>query len=122
LFHDFFPIFILLAAFAVSALTSERAIAQLSPEARSVLVAAAARTRVIALGVLGIFVALMAWRPIVAWVFLGGSFLGLGVRMTLRLRRLRFPPRAARLLLAGQWTGVGGIEVVSVMYAMRAGL
>lgn len=115
-----FPLLIALAGAAASALLSERAFALMRPDDKAALVDASARTRMLILLVVALFVALMLWRPFVAWVFLGCSYLGLGVRMVIRLRRLGLPPAASRFLLTGQLLGAGGIVVCSVIYALRA--
>jgi len=116
----YYPLFIVLAGAAASALLSERALSLMRSDDKAALMDSAARTRMLTLLVLVLFVALILWRPFVAWVFLGCSFLVLGARMTLRLRRLRLPPAASRLLLTGQLLGVAGIVVCSFIYALRA--
>lgn len=115
----YYPLFIALAGAAASALLSERALSLMQSDDKAALVDSAARTRMLVLLVVALFVALIVWRPFVAWVFLGCAYLGLGARMTLRLRRLRLPAAASRLLLTGQLLGVGGIVTCALIFALR---
>ncbi|GEM_PF-4417219 len=117
---DFYPLFIALAGAVAAALLTERALTRMHPGDKAALVDASARTRLITLLVMALFVGLVLWRPFVAWVFLAASFLALAVRMVVRLRRLTLPPPAARLLLTGQLLGVAGIVTCACIYALRS--
>lgn len=116
----YYPILIALAAVMASAVLSERALALLEPTPKANLVDTFARTRLVNLGVIAIFLALVLWRPPFAWVFLGCAFLVVGARSMLRLRRLKLPESASRLLLASQILAVGGIVACALIYAVRS--
>jgi hypothetical protein len=116
----YYPMFIAIGGLFGSALLSERALALMPPEAKATLVDSFARTRLLNLLVVALFVALMLWRPLVGWVFLGCSFLALGARSMLRLRRLGLPATPSRLLLAAWIMAVGGLVTCALIYALRA--
>jgi hypothetical protein len=115
-----YPLFLALAGFAASALLYERALGLLHADAKAALIDASARTRMLSLLAAALFVALVMWRPVVAWVFLACAYLGLGVRSLFRLRRLGLPPYPARLLLIGNICAVAGITLCAGIFATRA--
>lgn len=121
MFGAYYPLIIAFAGVAASALLSERALSLLRPDAKAALVDSFSGTRLLNLLVMTLFVALMFWRPLVAWVFLGCSFLSLGAGSILRLRRLRLPAAASRLLFTGRILAVGGIVACALIYVLRTG-
>jgi hypothetical protein len=114
-----YPLFFILAGFAASALLYRRALALMQADDKAVLVDSSARSNLLNLLVMGLFVPLVLWRPVFGWLFLGIAYLGLGVRSALRLRRLKLPARAARLLLMGNLAVVAGIAVCASILALR---
>jgi len=115
----YYPFFIAFFGLIASALLSERALSLMQADAKVALMDSSASTRLLNLLVIVIVAGLMFWRPLVAWVFLGCSFFGLGVRSVFRLRRLRLPVTASRLILAGNILAVGGIVACALIYALR---
>jgi hypothetical protein len=115
----YYPIFLALAGIAASALLTERALTLMPAEAKAALIDSSSRTRMLTLLIVGLFLVLVFWRPLVAWVFLGCGYLALGARSLPRLRRLALPPRAARLILIGNMTGVAGISLCAFIFALR---
>lgn len=115
-----YPLLLAFAGFAVSAVLSKRAVTLMSAEAKAALLDASSRTGLLSLLAVGGFVALVLWRPLVAWVFLGSAYLALGVRSYFRLRHLRLPPPAARLILLANAAAVGGIAACALIFALRA--
>jgi len=103
-----------------SALLYERALSLMHADAKAALIDASSRTRMLTLLVVGVFCALVLWRPLFGWTFLGCGYLGLGARSVLRLRRLGLPPRAASLLLMGNISAVVGITICAFIFALRA--
>ncbi len=73
-------------------------------DAKAALVDSSSRTNVLNLFAMGTFFALVFWRPLFAWTFLGCAYLGLGARSVIRLRRLHLPTQAAKLLQIGNIT------------------
>jgi hypothetical protein len=69
---------------------------------------------------MGTFFALVFWRPLFAWIFLGCAYLGLGARSVVRLRRLNLPVQAAKLLQIGNIAAVAGITACAFIFAQRA--
>jgi hypothetical protein len=115
----YYPIFLALTGFFVSAILNERALTLLSAEAKAALIDSSSRTRMLTLLILGLFLVLIFWHPVYAWLFLGCGYLGLGARSLPRLRRLGLPPPAARLILIGNITGVAGITLCAFIFALR---
>ena len=115
-----YPLFFALAGFVAASLLSQRALALMDAGAKAALVDSLSSTRLLSLFVAGIFLALVIWRPLFGWTFLGFAYLGLGVRSLLRLRRLNLPPRSARLILIGNLTAVLGIALCALIFALRA--
>jgi hypothetical protein len=115
-----YPLFLALAGFVASALLAERALGFMDAGAKAALIDSLSRTRLLTLLVLGLFLALVLWRPLFGWPFLGFAYLGLGARSLLRLRRLNLPPRSARLILIGNMTAVLGITLCAFLFALRA--
>ena len=120
MFSAYYPLLIAIGGLVVSALLSERALVLMPPDAKVALMDSFARTRIFNLLVIVLCVPLIFWRPVFAWMFLGCSFLGLGVRSFFRLRRLSLPATASRLLLAGQTIAVAGIVVCALIFTLRA--
>jgi hypothetical protein len=117
--HDAYPLFLALAGFAASAGLTQRALSQLQPAAKAALVDAAARTRMLGVLVIAVFFALLLWRPLPGWAFLGCAYLALGARSVVRLRRLGLPARPARLLLAGNLAAVAGVAACAFLIVLR---
>lgn len=115
-----YPLLFALAGFISSALFSERALSVMNAEDKAALIDSFASTRRLTLLVSASFVALIIWRPLIGWVFLGCAYTGLGIRSFARLGRLALPRRAARLLLIGNVSAVTGITLCSAIFAFRA--
>lgn len=116
----FYPLFIALGAFVVAALLSERAISQMQPDAKAVLVDASASTRLLNIVVAVVFLGLVLWRPIVGWGFLGVAYVCLAGRSVLRVQRLKFPISISRLLQASHLIVGAGMLVCASIFVSRA--
>lgn len=115
-----YPLFIAFAGFVAASLLSRRALALMDASSKAALLDSLVSTRLLSLLAAGAFVALVLWRPLFGWVFLGCAYLGLGVRSLARLRQLSLPPRSARLILIGNLTAVAGIALCALIFALRA--
>jgi hypothetical protein len=115
-----YPLLFALAGIAGSTLLFRRALSLLQAEAKAALIDSSSSTRLLNLVAMGAFVALVLWRPLAGWIFLGCAYLGLGVRSLFRLRRLNLPPRAAHLILAGNVSVIAGIALCAFTFAARA--
>jgi hypothetical protein len=115
-----YPVILALAGFIASTLLYQRALALMPAAAKAALIDSSSRTRILDLLAVGVFVALVLWRPLIGWVFLGCAYLGLGVRSYFRLKRLDLPPRAAHYLLIGNMCAVVGIASCAFIFALRA--
>ena len=115
-----YPLFIAFAGILASVLLSGRALALMQADAKAALLDSASSTRLLTVVVLGVFFALLLWRPLWAWIFLGCAYLGLGARSVLRLRRLNLPGPAARLLLIGNLAAVVGVSLCAFILAVKA--
>jgi hypothetical protein len=115
-----YPLFFAFAGFVASALLFARALTLMHADAKAALVDSAARTRLLNLIAMGVFLALVLWRPLFGWSFLGCAYVGLGTRSLIRLKRLDLPPRAARLLAIGNLSAVVGIALCAFIFALRA--
>jgi hypothetical protein len=115
-----YPFIFALAGFVASALLTERALRLMPTDAKAALADSTSGTRLLNLLALGVFFALVLWRPLLSWAFFGCAYLGLGARSLSRLRRLELPPRAARLLLIGNVSAVAGIALCAFIFALRA--
>jgi hypothetical protein len=87
--------------------------------AKAALLDALSSTRTLSILVAGAFTALLLWRPLFAWAFLGFGYIGLGVRSLFRLRRLNLPLRSTRLILLGNLAAVVGVVLCSLIFALR---
>ncbi len=116
----FYPLFIVLAAFVVAALLSERAISRMQPDAKAALVDASARTRLLQIVVVVVFLGLILWRPVAGWVFLGVAYIGLAVRSILIIQRMNLPVPIARRLQASHLTMGVGMLICATIFALRA--
>jgi hypothetical protein len=92
----------------------------MQPDAKAALVDSSSRTNLLNVLTIGVFTALVLWRPLFGWIFLGAAYLGLFVRSVFRLRRLNLPTEAARLLLIGNLPAVAGITLCAFIFALRA--
>ena len=117
---NYYPLFIALAGFVVSALLSQRALSLMQPDAKVALVDASASTRLISMLVAAIFVGLIIWRPVVAWAFLGVAYVCLAVRSILRVQRLNLPVPVARLLHTANLTACVGMVICACIFELRA--
>jgi hypothetical protein len=115
-----YPLLFALAGIAGSTLLFQRALSLLQTEAKATLIDSSSSTRLLNLVAMGVFVALVLWRPLPGWAFLGCAYLALGVRSFFRLRRLNLPPPAAHLILAGNISAVAGIALCAFIFAARA--
>jgi ABC-type Fe3+-siderophore transport system permease subunit len=116
----YYPMFFALAGFVVSGLLYQHAVAGMQADDKVALIDASSSTRMLTLAAVVVFFALVLWRPVFGWAFLGSAYLALGVRSLFRLRRLNLPPRAARFLLAGNLCAVAGIALCAFIFAFRA--
>jgi hypothetical protein len=115
-----YPLLIAVAGYVVATLLYKRAVALMQADDKAALVAASARTKSLNLLVIALFLALVLWRPLTGWIFLGCAYLGLLARSVLRLRRLNLPARAGRLVLVGNLAAVVGITLCAFIFAVRA--
>jgi len=115
-----YPLFFVIAGFVAAASLYRRAVAILQPDARAALIASSSRTKSLNLLVMALFLALVLWRPLLGWIFLGCAYLGLLARSVVRLRRLNLPARAAHLVLMGNLAAVVGITLCACIFAVRA--
>jgi hypothetical protein len=89
-------------------------------DAKAALIDASSGTRLLNLLAMGIFLAMVLWRPLFGGALLGCAYLGLGARSLFRLRRLDLPRSAARLLAIGNLSAVVGIALCAFIFALRA--
>jgi hypothetical protein len=114
-----YPLFFALAGFVASALFSQRALTLMHADGKAALVDGSSSTRLLNLVAIAVFFALVEWRPLFGWAFLGCAYLAPGTRSLFRLRHLNLPPRAARLLLVGNASAVVGIALCALIFALR---
>jgi hypothetical protein len=117
---NYYPLFIVLAAFVVGALLTQRALSLMQPEAKLALVEASARTRLLNILVAAVFIGLIVWRPVVAWAFLGVAYFCLAVRSIFRLRHLNLPVSISRLIYAANITVCVGMMICACIFELRA--
>jgi hypothetical protein len=117
---NFYPLFIVLAGFLVAALLSERAISQMHPDAKAALVDATARTRLLTIPVVALFLGLLLWRPIVGWIFLGVAYVCLAGRSIIRVQHLDLPVSIARRLQSAHLVFALGMFICAGIFALRA--
>jgi hypothetical protein len=115
-----YPLIFVLAGYVAATLLYQRAVPLMRADAKAALVDASSSTRLLNVVVIAVFLALVFWRPLLAWVFLGCAYLALGIRSVFRLRRLNLPIPAARLILMGNVSGVAGITLCAFIFALRA--
>lgn len=114
-----YPLFITFAGFALAALLSERALKLLKPQEKAALLDAFARTRLLKLFAVGLFIVLMLWQQVVAWIFIGCAYVVLTGYTALRLQRLYLPANAAGRLLAAQFAAALGVVVCALIFVTR---
>ena len=114
-----YPEFLVFAGLVASSALYRRAFDLMEADAKLALVASSSSTKYLNYLVIGIFLGLLLWRPLLAWVFLGCAYVGLGARSVLRIRRLNLPARAASLVLMGNLAAVLGIGLCSTFFALR---
>jgi hypothetical protein len=117
---NYYPLFIVLAGFVVASLLSHRALSLMQPDAKVALIDASASTRLLTMLVAAVFVGLIIWRPVVAWVFLGIAYFCLGVRSILRVQHLHLPVSISRLLHAANLTACAGMIICACIFELRA--
>lgn len=117
---NFYPLFIVLAGFVIAALLSQRAISLMQPDAKAALVDATARTRLLNIPVVAVFLGLILWRPVVGWVFLGIAYTCLAGRSIFRVQRLNLPVSISRKLQAAHLTVAVGMLICASIFALRA--
>lgn len=115
-----YPLFFVVAGFVTSALLYRRALALMQADAKATMIDSSSSTNLLNVLVMALFVALVLWRPLIGWIFLGCAYLGLLARSALRLRRLNSPAPAARLVLIGNLVGVVGVTLCASIFALRA--
>jgi hypothetical protein len=115
-----YPLIFVLAGYVAATLLYQRAVPLMRADAKAALVDASSSTRLLNVVVIAVFLALVFWRPLLGWVFLGCAYLALGIRSVFRLRRLNLPIPAARLILMGNVSGVAGITLCAFIFALRA--
>jgi hypothetical protein len=115
-----YPLFFIFAGLVASTFLYRRALALMQPDAKAALADSSSSTNWLNIIVIGLFVVLVIWRPLAAWIFLGCAYLGLAARSVIRLRRLNLPTRAARLVLLGNCAAVAGITLCATIFALRA--
>jgi hypothetical protein len=115
-----YPLLFVIAGFVAAALLYRRAVALLEDDARAALIASSSSTKSLNLLAMALFLALVLWRPLLGWIFLGCAYLGLLARSVLRLRRLELPARAARLVLMGNLAAVAGLTLCAFIFTLRA--
>jgi hypothetical protein len=114
-----YPLFFVVIGFVASTLLYERALKLMDANAKAALIDASARTRLFNLAAIVVFLALVLWRPLLGWTFLGCAYLCLGIRSFFRLRRLALRPHAARLLLMGNVSAVLGVALCAFIFVER---
>jgi hypothetical protein len=117
---NYYPLFIALTGFVVAALLSQRALSLMQPEAKVALLDASAPTRLLTVLVAAVFVALVIWRPIVAWAFLGIAYVCLAVRSILRVQQLHLPDPISPLLHAANLTACISMVICASIFGLRA--
>jgi hypothetical protein len=117
---QFYPLFIAMAGFILATMLSSRALSLMQPDDKVALVDASARTRMLTVLVAALFVALVIWRPVVAWAFLGVAYICLALRSIVRLRRLGLPAPILRLLHAANLIACFGMVVCACIFELRA--
>lgn len=115
-----YPIFFALAGIIASTLLYQRALTRTDSNGKAALSNSSSSSRFLNLLVVGVFFALVLWRPFIGWVFLCVAYLGLGVRSFFRLRRLALPPHAANYVLMGNLSAVVGIVLCASIFALRS--
>jgi hypothetical protein len=116
---NYYPLLIALAGFVIAALLSERTLSLMQPDAKAALMDASARTRLLNILVAVVFVALIMWRPVVAWAFLGIAYICLAIRSILRVQHLKLPLPISRLLHIANLTACAGMVICACIYELR---
>ena len=114
-----YPLLIAFAGFALAALLSERALKLLKPQDKAALLDAFAPTRLLTLFAVGVFIVLMLWQQVIAWIFIGCAYVVLPGCAALRLQRLYLPANAAGRLLAAQFAAALGVVVCALIFVTR---
>ena len=114
-----YPLLFVFAGYLAATLLYRRALALMQADAKAALADASSSTRLLNVVVIGLFLVVLLWRAPVAWVFLGCAYVSLGIRSVFRLRRLNLPAPAARLILIGNVSGIGGIVLCAFVFALR---
>ena len=114
-----YPLLIAFVGFALAALLSERALTLLKPQEKAALLDAFARARLLTLFVAGLFIVLMLWHQVIAWIFIGCAYVVLPGYAALRLQRLYLPANAAARLLAAQFAAALGVLVCALIFVTR---
>jgi hypothetical protein len=115
-----YPLIFVIGGFIAAGVLYRRAVALMQPAARAALIASSSSTKTLNLLIIALFLAVMFWRPLLGWIFLGCAYLGLLARSILRLRKLNLPAQAARLVLIGNLAAVVGITLCASIFALRA--
>jgi hypothetical protein len=117
---NYYPLFIALTGFVVAAALTQRALLLMQPDAKVALMDASASTRFLTILVTAVFIGLIIWRPVVAWVFLGVAYFCLAVRSIVRVQYLHLPTSISRLLQAANLTACFGMVICACIFGLRA--
>jgi len=118
-FSTLYPLLIAFTGFGFAALLSERALKLLKAQDKAALVDALARTRLLTLFAAGLFVVLLLWQQVIAWIFIGCAYLVLASYAALRLQRLYLPPNVSGRLLAAHFAAALGVVVCALIFLTR---
>jgi hypothetical protein len=114
---SYWPFVVVVAAFLIGALLSEKALALLNSEEKARLLDAFARSRKWHILAMGAFVlVILLWSARLGWLGIGVYFLAVGILAPAKVRQLAFPSDATRLLLIGQAFVTAGLVLCSVTY------
>jgi hypothetical protein len=120
LFYLYYPVLLALLGAIAATIVSRRMLRGLSSDEKAVLLDSFARGRVAVLSMVVIVVALLLWRPFVAWVFFAVAEVCLFGFSWLRLGRLQISPSTAKTLRVAQLLQTIGFVVFAAIFAARS--
>jgi hypothetical protein len=116
---NYYPLLIVIIAFGVALVLSERALTLLVPDAKSRVMDAFARIRLLNFVGAALFIVLLLWHVRVAWIVVGFEYTALGVYSAWKARRLALPAAVSSRLVGAFLSRSLGMLICAVIYVVR---
>jgi hypothetical protein len=115
-----YPFLIVVFGFLAAAWLSEQCLALLDPGQKARLMDAFARLRKLSLIFVGLFIALVIWKPMIGWGALGLFYTATAIWGVFRASQLGLPRPAFNRFALGRFAVVAGFAICGAIFLVRA--